>query len=116
MIDYDDYFGDLTEEEYVRQTEEHFKWLEENTTDDIQKFLEAVEQFCEHIYEATEIFLANPMDLIKIDMSEIPLNYYFISDYHIDKGIMYKIKDGELKRALYEFIEKYPDRVFRGKK
>ena len=29
MIDFDDYFGGLTEEEYVKQTEEHFKFLKE---------------------------------------------------------------------------------------
>lgn len=30
MINFEDYFGDLTEEEYVRQTEEHFEWLKNN--------------------------------------------------------------------------------------
>lgn len=30
MINYEDYFGGLTEEEYVKQTEEHFKQLEKN--------------------------------------------------------------------------------------
>lgn len=83
---------------------------------DMQKFLEAIEQFGEHMYEITEILIANPMDLIEINMYEIPPNCYFISDYHIDKGTMYKVEDGELKRMLYEFIEEFPDRVFRGKK
>ena len=27
MIDYDDYFGGLTREEYEEQTKEHFEWL-----------------------------------------------------------------------------------------
>ena len=116
MIDYDDYFGGLTEEEYITQTNEHFKWLKENAADDMQKFLEAIEQFGEHIYEATEIFLTNPMELIEIDMSEIPPNCYFISDYHVDKGTIYKVEDGELKRMLYGFIEEFPERVFKGKK
>lgn len=82
----------------------------------MNKFLEAVEQFCEHIYEATEIFMGNPFDLIEMDMSEIPPNFYFISNHYINKGDMYKIEDGELKRSLYEFIEEHPDRVFRGEK
>ena len=82
----------------------------------MNNFLEAVEQFCEHIYEATEIFMGNPFDLIEMDWSKIPTNFYFISNHYIDKGNMFKIEDGELKRSLYEFIEKHPDRVFRGEK
>ena len=30
MIDYDDYFGGLTREEYEEQTREHFEWLRKN--------------------------------------------------------------------------------------
>lgn len=81
-----------------------------------EKLLEAVKQFKEHIYEATEIFMGNPFDLIEIDMSEIPSNCYFISDNCVEKNKMYHVTDDELKRMLYDFIEKYPDRVFRGKK
>lgn len=84
--------------------------------DNIDKFLEAIEQFCETIYQSTEILLANPFDLIKLDMNEMPCNCYFISDTHIEKGTMYKVEDSDLKRSLYEFIEEFPDRVFRGKK
>lgn len=82
----------------------------------INKFLEAIEKFNETIYQTTEILLANPFDLIELDMSEIPCNCYFISDTHIEKGTMYKVEDSDLKRSLYEFIEEFPDRVFRGKK
>ena len=81
-----------------------------------EKLLEAVKQFSEHIYEATQIFMGNPFDLIKIDMSDIPRNCFFISNHYIKEGEMFKIEDDELKIALYNFIEKYPDRVFRGKK
>lgn len=28
MVNYDDFFGGLTEEEYEKETERHFKWLE----------------------------------------------------------------------------------------
>ena len=84
--------------------------------DSMNKFLEAVEQFGEHIYESTEIFIGNPFDLLKIDMSEIPNNCYFISDINIDRNTMFKVKDSDFKRTLYEFIEENPDRVFRGKK
>lgn len=30
MNDFEDYFGGLTEEEYVKETEAHFEWLENN--------------------------------------------------------------------------------------
>lgn len=81
-----------------------------------EKLLEAVKLFSEHIYDATEIFMGNPWDLIEIDMSEIPSNCYFISDNCVEKNKMYHVADSELKRMLYDFIEKYPDRVFKGRK
>ena len=31
MLDYENYFGDLTEEEYIEQTKEHIKWLIDNS-------------------------------------------------------------------------------------
>lgn len=81
-----------------------------------EKLLEAVKLFSEHIYDATEIFMGNPCDLIEIDMSEIPKNCYFISDNCVEKNKLYHVTDSEMKRMLYDFIEKYPDRVFRSKK
>jgi hypothetical protein len=81
-----------------------------------EKLLEAVKQFREHIYDATEIFMGNPFDLIEIDMSEIPSNCYFISENSVERNKMYHVTNDELKRALYKFfIEENPDRVFRGK-
>lgn len=82
----------------------------------LDKLLEAIKQFDERIYEVTEIFFGNPFDLIKMDMSKIPRNCYFVSHYGIDEGKLYKVEDVELKRELYEFIEKHPDRAFRGRK
>lgn len=82
----------------------------------IEKLLEAVKQFSETLYEATEIFMGNPFDLIEIDMSKIPSNCFFISNQFMGRGKIYKVEDGDLKRNLYGFIERYPDRVFRGKK
>ena len=82
----------------------------------INKLLEAVEQFCDTIYRATEIFIANPFDLIEIDMSKIPSNCYFISNHNINRGTFLKANNDEFKRTLYEFIEANPDRVFRGKR
>lgn len=82
----------------------------------LDKLLEAVEQFSESIYKATDIFIGNPLDLIEIDMSQIPRNCYFISQHNIDKGTMLKVENEEFKRMLYGFIEEHPDRVFRGEK
>ena len=82
----------------------------------LDKLLEAVEQFSESVYKATNIFLGNPFDLIKMDMSKIPCNCYFVSDHNLDLGKMYKVEKDELKRDLYKFIEEHPDRVFRGRK
>ena len=84
--------------------------------DGMNKFLEAVEQFCETIYQSTEILLANPLDLRELDLSDIPCNCYFISDSHFEKGKMLKIEDSLLKRDLSKLIEDFPERVFRGKK
>lgn len=84
--------------------------------DGMNKLLETVERFCETIYKSTEIFLANPLDLIELDLSDIPCNCYFISDSHVEKGTMLKIEDSSLKRDLYQFVEDFPNRVFRGKR
>lgn len=84
--------------------------------DNMKKLLEAIKQSLEILYETTEIFMGNPFDLIEIDMSKIPRNCFFVSSHHINKGEMFKVNDGELKRSLYEFIEEFPDRVFRGEK
>lgn len=81
-----------------------------------EKLLEAAKQFSEHIYNATEIFMGNPFDLIEIDMSEIPSNCYFISNNNVERNKMYHITDDLIKRELYNFIENYPDRVFKGEK
>lgn len=81
----------------------------------MDRLLKAIEQFSETIYESTEILLGNPIDLIELDMSKIPCNCYLISDNHIEKGTLFKVEDGTLKRSLYEFIEECPDRVFRGR-
>lgn len=34
----------------------------------------------------------------------------------MERGVIFKVEDSTLKRSLYEFIEEFPDRMFRGKK
>ena len=82
----------------------------------LDKILKVIEESDKLMYEATEIFLANPIDLLKINMSVIPRNAVFISNFNMNKGTMAHVKDGELKRDLYKFIKEHPDRVFRGQK
>lgn len=59
-----------------------------------KKLLEAIRQFSETVYEETEIFIVNPLDLMEIDMSKIPSNCFFISYLDTEKGYFYKVKDG----------------------
>ena len=82
----------------------------------LDNILKVVEEFDKHIYEATQIFLANPVDLLKINMSVIPRNAVFIGSCYMNEGTMVHVKDGGIKKDLYKFIEEHPDRVFRGKK
>ena len=84
--------------------------------DKTNNLLDAIKQFNEHIYESTEIFLGNPDDLFKMDMTEIPSCCVFMSNFGVEKGRMLRCVDDTLKRELYEFIEEHLDRVFRGRK
>lgn len=96
-----------------------YKCITNKTADvniSLDTILKVVEEVDKHIYEATQIFLANPVDLLKINMSVIPRNAVFISNFNMNEGTMAHVKDGELKRDLYKFIEEHPDRVFRGQK
>lgn len=82
----------------------------------LDKILKVIEESDKRMYEATEIFLGNPYDLIQIDMLEIPRNCVFISSCYVPMGEFEHVKDGELKRDLYKFSKEHPDRVFRGQK
>lgn len=64
----------------------------------------------------TRIFLANPLDLIEIDMKELSKDMLFISDVNVDKGTIMLVKDETLRNAFYQFAKQFPDRVFRGEK
>ena len=81
----------------------------------INQLVGVVKLSSELTYIATNIFIIHPLDLMEIDMSEIPCNCYFVSTPHINKGEMLQV-DGDLKKELYKFIEEHPDKVFRGKK
>lgn len=82
----------------------------------LEALKQSIKDFKELVYETTNIFIGNPSDIININMYDIPSNCIFIGNQYINTGEMYKIEDSQLKRSLYEFANKYQDRVFRGKK
>ena len=84
--------------------------------DALDDFKKAVEDFSEHLYQLTKIFIMNPEDIMRLDLNDFSDNTFIISVCSVEPGQAYAIQDSPLKRQLYEFIEKHPDRVFRGKK
>ena len=64
----------------------------------------------------TKIFFVHPLDLISMNMSEMPDNTIYISDDNVERGNMYLVQDEELRKQLYIFAKQFPDRVSRGGK
>ena len=53
MIDYDDYFGGMTREEYEKEREEHFKYIDHICKCDYDKASNLLDKFKENLF-ATE--------------------------------------------------------------
>lgn len=84
---------------------------------DVLRDLEkAIEDFSEHLYQASQIILVNPEDGIQLDLNEYPDTCFFISNFSVEKGQAILVNDSPLKRDLFEFCCEHQDRVFRGKK
>ncbi len=64
----------------------------------------------------TKIFFVHPLDLISMNMSEMPDNTIYISDSNVEQGNVYLVQDEELRKQLYIFAKQFPDRVSRGGK
>ena len=62
MINYEDYFGDLTEEEYKEQTREHFEWLRNNMRDATYEERQSIQKYIDTISIPTGI---NFYDFVK---------------------------------------------------
>lgn len=62
----------------------------------------------------TKIFFVHPLDLISMNMSEMPDNTIYISDNNVKRGNIYLVHDEELRKQLYAFAKQFPDRVSRG--
>ena len=76
----------------------------------------AIENFSEHLYQITQILLVNPEDGIHLKLDEFPDNVILITKNEVEKGQCILVKDGPLKRSLYDFCKKHPEKIFRGKK
>lgn len=81
--------------------------------DAVEELLKAVKKFD---LDTTNVFLGNPLDLLKMDMREAPPNCYFISHPDCKKGELLMIKDNSLKEMLYTFAKNNPRQVFQGRK
>ena len=81
--------------------------------DAMEELLKAVKKFD---LDTVNVFLGNPLDLLKMDMGKLPSNCYFISHPDCKKGELLMIKDNSLKEMLYTFAKNNPDRCFRGEK
>lgn len=64
----------------------------------------------------TKIFFVHPLDLISMNMSEMPDDTIYISESNVERGNVYLIQDEELRKQLYTFAKQFPDRVSRGGK
>lgn len=64
----------------------------------------------------TKIFFVHPLDLISMNMSEMPDDTIYISDSNVERNNIYLVQDEELRKQLYAFTKQFPDRVSRGGK
>lgn len=79
----------------------------------VDKFVDTVNTV---LSRASNIILANGLDLMEMDMSQYSPFTFFISDMTIEKGTVKIVKDPELKKELFKFCTEHEDRVFRGTK
>lgn len=88
--------------------------LQEKLIDALNKFLVVVDDIT---YKDAKILLMNPSQLLDLPMEDCPQNCYFISkiDQHPGSVIML-VDDSEDKKQFWDFIKKFPDRVFQGQK
>ena len=50
MIDYDDYFGGLTREEYEKEAEEHFKFIDHICKCDYDKAFTLIDKYKDNLF------------------------------------------------------------------
>lgn len=79
----------------------------------INEFLKVTEQID---LKFITIFMAHPLDLLEMDMKQIPTDIIIISDVDVERGTLMLVKDKNIRNTLYQFAKQFPDRVFRGEK
>lgn len=81
---------------------------------EIENFVKAVDDFLEKFYQATRIFVVNPNTLLKLNMNNFGTNIWFVSNAAMEENKCVEVVNDKLKRDLYRFCEKHPDRYFQG--
>lgn len=82
--------------------------------DKLEALIYAVKKFD---YDTTTIVFMNPSDILELDMEDYSGCIYFISQIALERGTACVLKeDSEAKRCAYDFIKRYPDRVWNGEK
>lgn len=85
--------------------------MDSKTEISFNELKKAVDKF---VYDTTRIVIANGLDLLELDMKEIPNNVFFLSNMNVERGTMYEIVDSDLKLELFEFCTENKDRCFQG--
>lgn len=68
-------------------------------------------------FKNVKICLMNPLDIVNLDLQMFSKNCYFISDLLVNQNSAILLDDNdEEKKYFWDFIKKFPDRVFQGKK
>lgn len=88
--------------------------LQEQLIDALNKFSIVIKG---NSYKNAKILLINPLDLLDLHMEDCPQNCYFISkiDQPLHSALML-VEDTDEKKQVWNFIQKFPDRVFRREK
>ena len=68
-------------------------------------------------FKNVKICLMNPLSIVDFDLKMFPENCYFISDLFVKQNYAVLFdNDDEDKKQFCDFIKKFKDRVFQGKK
>lgn len=78
------------------------------------KVLTELELFAKMYTPLIMLMLANPLDLIEMDMTTTPKSMWFISEPVIERGRVSVVQDRELKYELIKFCLEHPERIWKG--
>ena len=111
MINFDDYFGGLSEEEYIKETNKHFKWMEENSKPTVlmaenveinkEEFIKQLQQSQAQIIPSEKHYEIRYCPFSSFD--EYCTGYCVNCD---DRSEYVDIIKNKVSRAIKEYIEK----------